>query len=46
MVMWGVDRFKRYGIDETNTGLGGLLAFLDQSTGIDETNKFQLKCFI
>jgi len=38
MVMWAVDRFKRYG---RKSGRGNL--FLDQSIGNDENNTFQLK---
>jgi len=38
MVMWALDRFKRYG---RWSGRGK--PFLGQSIGIDETNTFQLK---
>jgi len=38
IVMWTVDRFKRYG-----SYSGRVKLFLDQSIGIDGTNTFQLK---
>jgi len=37
MVMWAVDRFRRYGRYNERGKL-----FLDQSIGIDETNTFYL----
>jgi len=41
MVMWAVDRFKRY-----VRYSGRVKFFLCQSIGIDETNTFQLKFFL